>query len=190
MLKQCQWLRTKRCSATTSKQAFETTSQQIANAYDCFEAIKNHFDTDEWRKSHGANAVTALHAIWEPTADIEARRPNTDESFKRIDGILNSYQFLVVGTDEVAFRRHGCWCVGCRAAVRAARGEGLGVEFVTRRARGRKDDGGARVGWGVLARSTDRRQEEQAYLGYKVRRGRGTGGSETSPRSTDAARPT
>jgi hypothetical protein len=37
MLKQ--WLRTKRCSATTSEQAFEVSSRQIANAYDCFEAI-------------------------------------------------------------------------------------------------------------------------------------------------------
>jgi hypothetical protein len=32
----------------------------------------------------------------------------------------------VVGTNEVAFRRNGCWCVGCRAA---ARGEGLDAEF-------------------------------------------------------------
>jgi hypothetical protein len=114
------WLRTKILEAVAdpSKAKEWTDSGNIATAKDCYQMVKGHFASDEYRETKEADMNAKIKqwtVFW--VGPEEIKRPKKTEVFEALEGIKSAYQFFALARGKYAVRSHGDWCLHCVALV-------------------------------------------------------------------------
>jgi hypothetical protein len=92
----------------------------IRSPWDCFEQLRKHFDTEDWRQRQDEKgrpmARITLH--WAGMNDeTTIKRPAKEEKYHGVEHISSSHQFFVISTGRLAARRHSCWCPACHTNI-------------------------------------------------------------------------
>ncbi len=108
------WLRRQAVAALHSADdVIHTASGQLRSARDCFEQLNYHFGSSNYVPKSGDAKVTKFFFTFADEHDINKLRPTTKKKFEKIDGILSSYQYYVIGADRLLKRTNSCWCSAC-----------------------------------------------------------------------------
>jgi hypothetical protein len=90
----------------------------------CFDKWVGHFSSQAYEANAlNENRITFRFHYSGPEDNSQIKRPKSEESFDRIDGIKSSYQFFMLRTGEVLARQRSCWCLGCLAVAMGGPGE-------------------------------------------------------------------
>ena len=95
----------------TARLVIRTAAGQLSTPHDCYEQLKTHFESDDWRARHQDKKIREFEFFWAAPGTII--RPQTEETFETLTGIRTRYQFLVLRNSVVAARQSSCWCAAC-----------------------------------------------------------------------------
>ena len=114
------WLRARAVSALSAAFSLSslTTFCQLATPFDCYEAVKKHFDSDAWRaeQARKKKPLSRIVVLWAPWAETRAREA-VGAAWEKVGKVMRTYQFCALGPGLLAARSHGCWCLPCVAAA-------------------------------------------------------------------------